>query len=929
MTDRTVKVSLVAQINNYVTGMQTAARETAKTASEADKLAKKKEAFQQLGVGLMAMGAVAAAGVAIAVKKFADWDAQMSQVQTLSHATAGEMERLRDASLNMGQAIGFSATQVADAETELVKAGVSVRDILGGGLVGALNLAAAGQINVGKATEIASVALTQFGLKGKDVPHVADLLAAGADKALGGVDQLGQALNQGGLVASQFGLTIDDTVGTLSAFANAGLLGSDAGTSFKQMLLALASPSQKAADTMKQYNIQAYDARGNFVGITNLAGQLKDNFKGVSDAQRDFALSTIFGSDAIRTANVLYKEGAAGIQGWINTVNDSGFAAQQARGKMDNLNGDLKKLGAAFDTALIKSGSGANDVLRSVAQGLTTVLHVVGDIPKPVLTAGLALTALVAAIGLVGGGALIAVPKIAQFRVALETLNITGPRVAASMTAVGTALRAVPYVAVLAWLGQLSSSFVDTAREAMGLQESVGSLTSKLKNGVDKKAIDSQLNGSFAGIQTGIDRLHTLTDMGWLSQFNKQAGDLFDGFSEYSGVFKIFGAGTSDITAKVKTLDSSLADMVKKGEGKQAAETFEYLKTKTDGSKEALANLAKLFPEYSKAAKGAKKPTDDNAESVQTAAQSYLAAADNASQLKDEIVSLTNEINKANGVGQDAVSANAAYQDTLAKVADTIDKAKRGVKDYSTSIDESTAAGSANVKMFSDQAASSQAAAKAQFDVDHNTQGYIATLQAGRQKLLDNITALTGNADAAKAIADRVYQIPDQKAVRILAETAEAQRALDNFNALVADATRTRVAHILVQATNPKVGFGLGDGHADGGYITGPGGPRDDRVPAMLSNGEFVVNAAATSRHLALLRSINSGRGFANGGQVTPTYVPASSFPTSTSVTVKTSDRPIHMDGQLFGVLREMANGEAQIVLNADKARDARRTRMG
>jgi 23S rRNA pseudoU1915 N3-methylase RlmH len=97
MTDRTVKVSLIAQVTGYIQGMEKAAAATKATGTEAEKLAQKKEAFNQLGNAALAMGAVAAAGVAIAIKKFADWDAQMSQVQTLSHATADDMDKLRDA----------------------------------------------------------------------------------------------------------------------------------------------------------------------------------------------------------------------------------------------------------------------------------------------------------------------------------------------------------------------------------------------------------------------------------------------------------------------------------------------------------------------------------------------------------------------------------------------------------------------------------------------------------------------------------------------------------------------------------------------------------------------------------------------------------------------------------------------------------------
>jgi TP901 family phage tail tape measure protein len=129
----------------------------------------------------------------------------------------------------------------------LAKAGVSTTDILGGGLTGALSLAAAGNQSVGDAAETAASAMTQFKLSGKDIPHIADLLAAGAGKAQGEVSDLAMALNQTGLVASQTGLSINETTAGLAAFASAGLIGSDAGTSFKTMLLRLTPTSGQGA----------------------------------------------------------------------------------------------------------------------------------------------------------------------------------------------------------------------------------------------------------------------------------------------------------------------------------------------------------------------------------------------------------------------------------------------------------------------------------------------------------------------------------------------------------------------------------------------------------------------------------------------------------------------------------------------------------
>ena len=422
---------------------------------------KGKQAAKEVGTAMLGVGAAVTVALGAAIAKSSSFGGELAQVRTLAHANTEEMHQLSEAALTSGQNIGLSANQVAQAETELVKAGVGVSEQLGGALPGALNLAAAGQIDVAKSTQIAAVAMTQFKLAGKDVPHLADLLAAGADKALGGVDELGQALNQSGLVASQFGLTIEDTVGTLSAFANAGLLGSDAGTSFKTMLLSLASPSKQAQAEMEKWNIQAYDAEGHFVGITNLAGQLKDGLRGATQAQRDQALSIIFGTDAIRAANVLYKEGADGIADWVSKVDDSGFAAEQAQGKLDSLEGDVGKLGAAFDTALIRTGGAANDTLREMVQHLIDVVQWYNALPAPLQAAALGTGAVVAGSALFMGTLLTLVPKVAEFRLAVRTLSAEMPGTTARFKAFASFLGG-PWGVALAAAG-VALSVLDNA----------------------------------------------------------------------------------------------------------------------------------------------------------------------------------------------------------------------------------------------------------------------------------------------------------------------------------------------------------------------------------------------------------------------------------------------------------------------------------
>lgn len=243
--NRNITVRLLADTSNFTAGM-------AKVSGESQKAATTMEATggktKLLTTGIAAAGLAAGALGVAAIKMAADFDASMSTVQANTGASAEEMDQLRQAAIDAGARTVYSADESADAINELGKAGMSTTDILSGGLNGALDLAASDGMAVGEAAELMSSAMAQFNLTGKDATKVADALAAGAGKAQGSAHDLGYALQQSGMVANSFGISMEETVGTLTSFANAGMIGSDAGTSLKTMLIALAKPTGSDPD---------------------------------------------------------------------------------------------------------------------------------------------------------------------------------------------------------------------------------------------------------------------------------------------------------------------------------------------------------------------------------------------------------------------------------------------------------------------------------------------------------------------------------------------------------------------------------------------------------------------------------------------------------------------------------------------------------
>lgn len=602
MANRDVTVRLRAEIGNFEAAMKRASAATQQVAERGqgafDTLAQAQreheQAWSTLSTAAMVGGGSMVAAVGSVVAKYASFDKAMSAVQASTHASGEEMERLRELAMRAGADTAYSGEEAAQGINELAKAGVSTNDILRGGLTGALSLAAAGQIEVGDAAELAATAMTQFNLEGKDLGHVADLLAAGAGKAQGSVGDLGYALKQSGLVASQAGISIEETVGTLSAFASAGLVGSDAGTSFKTMLQKLQNPSKEAQAALDELGISMYDANGEFVGMASLADQLKTSMQDLTPAQRDAAMATIFGSDAVRAANVLYEQGGAGIQEWINKVNDAGYAAETAAALQDNLAGDLEKLGGAFDTIALQSGGSLNDMFRDIVQGATSLLEAIGNIPGPILTAGTAIMGIGGMSLLAVGGLMKGVSAVNDFRQAADDLGLSLPKLDGKLGAV--ARNVGIFAAGMAIAAPLIDAAFESTESATIGAERMGNAMAGAGGNLD--ALNAQFrnaewangNGSWwQGSIEGIDGVGSAIA-------NIQSLNPVETFASW-GVGMV---GVQDNTAKLKediaALDSTLAGMVGSGSMGEAQAAFKSIAEETERSGGSIEELSAQFP---------------------------------------------------------------------------------------------------------------------------------------------------------------------------------------------------------------------------------------------------------------------------------------------------------------------------------------------
>lgn len=309
-----------------------------------------------------------------AITKSADFEARMSSIKAVTGSSAETMKQFHDAAIKAGADTAFSATEAADAIEELAKAGVSTKDILNGGLTGALNLATAGELDLKEAAEIASTALNAFKRDNLSVVDAANQLAGAANASATDVHELKYGLSAVAPVASGLGLSFKDTTNALAVFAQNGLKGSDAGTSLKTMLMNLQPQTDKQAHLMEKLGIITADgsnrfftAEGKIKSFAEVSQVLKESLSGLTEQQQQQALKTMFGTDAVRAATIAMNEGADGankMQAEISKVT----AAQVAAEKLNNLKGAVEGLSGSFETLQIKLGESVLPLFTTIVK---------------------------------------------------------------------------------------------------------------------------------------------------------------------------------------------------------------------------------------------------------------------------------------------------------------------------------------------------------------------------------------------------------------------------------------------------------------------------------------------------------------------------------------------------------------------------------
>ena len=312
---------------------------------------------------------LAAIGAASA-KTAIDFESSMSRVAGALNDPKADMEELRQLALDMGADTVFSASEAGAAMEELAKGGLTAVDIKGGALKTTMDLAAAGSLDLAEAANVTVQAMGAFGLTADETGEAANALAGAAAASSADVSDLTQGLSQVSAQAHSAGWSIQDTTAVLGAFADAGIRGSDAGTSLKTMLQRLAAPTDKSADMIESLGINVRDSSGNMLDAAGIAGELQAKLSSLDSATRDAAIQTIFGADASRAALVMMNQGTDGIQRYTAATNDQTAAQRLADSQMGETERSIEEMSGAIETASIQVGGALAPAVTDAANAV-------------------------------------------------------------------------------------------------------------------------------------------------------------------------------------------------------------------------------------------------------------------------------------------------------------------------------------------------------------------------------------------------------------------------------------------------------------------------------------------------------------------------------------------------------------------------------
>ncbi|MEJ7633856.1 phage tail tape measure protein [Aeromicrobium sp.] len=846
---RQVIVRLRAEMDQYKRQMRSAEAETERLRKQMDRSSLSVGKFLAAGVGI---GAAWKIGDLIRDSAMLEavYSKTMAQVAVATDAPAAGMERLDDLAMKLGADTVFSAKDASEAMLELAKGGLSTAQIEAGALRNSLTLAAAGGLELGDAAESVVNTMGAFGLSAEDTGAAVAALAGAANASTADVQDITQALAQAGTEADSVGLSVQETTAILAAFSNAGIQGSDAGTSLRTMLTRLVPQTSEAANEMGRLGLKFTNANGEFVSAEQIAGRLQQAYKGMSAEERSASLSTVFGADARRAANVLVNEGAEGVRGLVKETSDLKAAQKLADAGMSGTAGSLEQLNGAVETAKIQIGKGLAPTIQDLADRASG-LAADGDFESWAADGGAAISDFL--------------DEMAPLASTLAELAKEG--FPALRTAAGLAVDVLEAAAdVVTPLVEGFNSLPDAAQQALILAAGAKTLSNRLGPlpGLSDSAGSSLMLFGGNAKKGGDDAAKGARGFGAL------AGSLKGNALLIGATFGLAEAG--HVFGNVQDLLKTTGDQSK-----------DFTRTFSEGGRATQDTLAAIQKSLDGGSVG--KYAGDLGINLDKLAESLASSGSEGEYVREVMSEIVNDQSSWTNWSKEAGSLVPFLETDGERAA----QVRNALKDLNAEYDKAAAKARKQARAV-DEAANG-------YNLLINGFGeYVQELQGLPTEAVTTI--LTPGAVESKddvlALAEQYELTPNQvktimKALDLAKPVIRAvKKALQDVDGDSATVTLTTIQETIKRSytdpgtggNNPAVDRAFGGRRADGGEINGVGGPREDNILIAASVGEHMWTAAevaavggqgAMYAMRAAVRAGNRPR-FADGGGVSDAW---------------------------------------------------------
>lgn len=306
-----------------------------------------------------------------------NFDASMSNVYGLMSSlnlSQAQMDALRDTAREMGATTKFSASEAADAMGYMALAGWDDAQVIAG-IPGVLNLAAAANMDLAKASDIVTDTMTPFGMAAERAGEAADVFAYAQANSNTTVEALGEAMKYAAPTADAFGMTLQDTAAAMGVLANAGIKGSQGGTTLNAMLRDMKNNAKNGAIAIGKTKVALTNADGSYRSYAAIIRDIDKATSSMTASQRDAALGAIFGDESLKGILATLKQGPDALDAMTEGMYACGGAAADMAATMgDNLKGDLAILESGAQDMAIALSDWLMPAARGVVQGVTDLI---------------------------------------------------------------------------------------------------------------------------------------------------------------------------------------------------------------------------------------------------------------------------------------------------------------------------------------------------------------------------------------------------------------------------------------------------------------------------------------------------------------------------------------------------------------------------